>query len=354
MGFERIALQGAGGEWVPLVVRPPDPAGAHQSFSQRLLMAAPDGEHLLYAAARGQLRVRGPAGDEFPVDRVEERDARFSADSRWLATVTAIGPDEDVRADVTVVDVTGHRRRSLGQVDRPMWLEWVRDGVVVLHVDAASGQQALTYLPLAGRPRLLVTGHDLVPRFTAAARGTRVMYFIDTDVFTMDVTGGEPERAGTLPDTAPNVEMSPDGSQAALATSTRLYRWTEARGLEVLQDGEEIHTVWYSPGGHELAYASRSAAVVLTDGGKRHELRAPGNDLAGLRFRRGGDGLVVVRGDRVLLWRPAASELRTLAVGPPGQTVRAADVFAGGTALWTTTAAPPVPAANPPPSQQAR
>ena len=36
-----------------------------------------------------------------------------------------------------------------------------------------------------------------------------------------------------------------------------------------------------------------------------------------------------------MLWRPAAGELRTLATAPRGQQLRGADMYRGGTVLWT-------------------
>ncbi len=160
------------------------------------------------------------------------------------------------------------------------------------------------------------------------------MFFAGVEAFIVEVTGGEPTAAGKLPLSPLNVEMSPDGSQAAIATPGQLHRWSAA-GLEQLESSRSMHTVWYSPDGRDLAYASPDGAVLLTATGQRHELHAPAHDLHALRFRRGGDGLVVVRGDRAMLWRPAAGELRTLATAPAGQQLRGADVFRGDTVLWT-------------------
>ena len=75
--------------------------------------------------------------------------------------------------------------------------------------------------------------------------------------------------------------------------------------------------------------------MLLTASGQRHELHAPGHDLRAMRFRRGGDGLVVARGDRALLWRPGAGVVRVLATTPGGQQLRGADVYRGGVVLWT-------------------
>jgi hypothetical protein len=333
-GLERLALQQSGGEPVQLAMRRFDGNDPGELFSQRVFLVAPGGGHLVYAGQRGELRLRDAGGGERVIEGVRERDVRFSADGRWLATLAALqGGASGELADLALVGLDREERRSLGHVYRPSWLEWVRGGVVVRHVDPLSSRPALTYFPLAGQSRRLVSRDDLNPRFTAAARGTRVMFFAGSEVFTVDVNGGAPTSAGDLVNHPANVEMSPDGSQAAIATSTELIRWTEA-GLETLAKDLWAHTVWYSADGSQLAYATDSEAVLLS-GGQRHELHAPDRDLRALRFRRGGDGLVVTRGDRVLLWRPIAHDLSTLATAPPLQTLSGADVYRGGTVLWT-------------------
>jgi hypothetical protein len=331
-GLERIALHTGGGERFELAMRRFDGPGQDALFTQRLFLVAPGGEHLVYAR-NGELRLRGAGGSERVIEAVHGRDVRFSADGRWLATLVE-GSGSGELADLVLLRLDREERRSLGHVYQPRWLEWVRGGVVVRHGDPLSNRPVLTFFPLAGESRQLVSRDDLNERFTAAARGTRVLFFAGREAFTVDVSGGAPASLGELPDHAFNMEMSPDGSQAAIAMSNELVRWTAA-GFETLEKNVRAHTVWYSPDGSQLAYASISEAVVLTGDGQRHELHAPGSDLRALRFRRGGDGLVVTRGDRALLWRPAAHDLSTLATSPPGQSLSGADVYRGGTVLWT-------------------
>ncbi len=342
-GLELIALWRAGGQRVELARSRVNGWNlGREVFSQRAFLASPDGEHLVHAGAGGELRVLG-AGGERVIERAGGRDVRFSADSRRLATTVAVQGASGELYEVVVIDLAAHRDRVvLGQVHQPRWLEWVRDGVVVSHIDPTSRRAALTYFPLAGSPRQLVSREDLSVRFTAAARGSRVMFFAGVEAFTVEVSGGEPTAAGKLPLAPTNVEMSPDGSQVAIATPGQVHRWTAA-GLELLESSLSVHTVWYSPDGRDLAYASASGAVLLTASGQRHELHAPGHDLRAMRFRRGGDGLVVARGDRALLWRPAAGILRTLATAPGGQQLRGADVYRDGVVLWTldTVVVPP-------------
>jgi hypothetical protein len=357
VGVERIALQPAGGESIELARRVLHPPIGGQLFTQRVFLVAPDGRHLAYAGHGGRLQVRGPDGRERVIERVNERDVRFSADSRRLATLVTVQPAEAGElAALTVFELGTARSAVLGQVYQPRWLEWVRGGVVVNHVEPLSNRPVLTYFPLTGRPRQLVSRDDLLPRFTAAAAGTRVMFFAGNDIFTVDVDGGGPSAAGQLDNTVINVEMSPDGSQAALASYGKLHRWS-ADGLEVLeQDRSTVHTIWYSPDGRDLAYASYERAVLLTAGGQRHELHAQNHDLQAMRFRRGGDGLIVVRGRHALLWRPDRRDLRTLASAPVGQSLRGADMYRDNTVLWTLEHVRRQPAQRPgaPPAAQAK
>ncbi|HWM86004.1 MAG TPA: hypothetical protein VNO33_09205 [Kofleriaceae bacterium] len=301
-------------------------------FTQRVFLVSPTGDHMAYAAPRDQLRVRGASGAEQVVENVRGQDVRFSADGRRLVTLRRLQEAGDL-SEVLLLDLASGERRGLGQAYQPRWLEWVQDGVVVRHVDPLSNRPALTYFPLSGAPRRLVSRDDLGVRFTAASRGTRVLFFAGRSVLTVDVSGGQPADAGELESASTNMEMRPDGGEAAIVTGRGVHRWTPA-GLQLIDPLPHVHTVWYAGDGRSLAYASPSRAVHVT-GGLRHELHAPSTDLRALRFRRGGDGLVVVRGDRALLWRPAAGDLRTLATSGAGRTLHAADWFRGGTLMWT-------------------
>ncbi|HTE56904.1 MAG TPA: hypothetical protein VK698_38895 [Kofleriaceae bacterium] len=359
MGAERIALV-AGDQRVDLLVRRrPDQDLGAEVFSQRVFLVSPGGRHLVHATADRALRVRGERR-EHVIDRAGERDVRFSADGRRMAALQESGSGG--MSTVVLLDLDRDVERPLGQVYWPRWMEWVERGVVVAHLDVASKRPTLTYFPLDGQPRVLVSREGIEARFTAASRGTRVMFFggpaDHRRIYTVEVDGGEPRVVGTLPDPAWNVEMAPDGREAAIVTHGALHRWTAGGPLEQLDRGRIIHTVWYSPDGAALAYASSERATVLLPGGVRRDLDAPGGDLRALRFRRDGEGLVAVRGDTALAWLPATGEIRVLAAARPGETLQGADVYRGGVVLWTsssgdgppTTTAPTTtaPAASPP------
>lgn len=343
VGTERIALQPPTGEQVVLATQRFTRRWEDVSdvFTQRVFLVSPDGSALVYAADERHLRLRGPGGERV-IERAAERDVRFSADGRWLA---ALQGAEAAKLTVTVFDVRSGQQRALGTVRYPGWMEWVKDGVVVSHRDPVESNPILSYFPLEGSPRVLTARPGLYSRFTAAARGTRVLFFAGTfDVFSVDVNGGEPVAQGYLPGSARNAEMAPDGQEAAIVTHDALHRWRPG-AIEPIESGRTIHTVWYSADGSALAYATNDEAVVLA-GGKRHALPAPASDLRALRFRRGGDGLIAVRGDAAILWRPATGDQQVLARTDAEWALQAADVYRGGTVLWTRKEDRPHPGAR--------
>ncbi|HEU5055721.1 MAG TPA: hypothetical protein VFU21_04325 [Kofleriaceae bacterium] len=334
-GIERIILKLEGGEkQLSRRVVPGWEIGSTDTFTQRLFLASPRGTYLAWADSRGDLHLRAGKGRERVIKGVGGRDARFSADERWLATSRSDGTATDF--DIVVVDTASGDRRVIGSTGRPEWMEWVKDGVVVSHV--VSGDEiAITYLPLdRGEPVVVASGKpaDLSTRFTTARLGHRAMYFFQKRAFVVDVRSPDADarEVGQLPSAVDNVEMAPDGSEAALVLSgSGVHRWKD--GGELTQVGTEAaHTVWYSADGAMLAWASSDKAVVLA-GGSKHELTAPEYDLNAMRFR--GAELVVSMGSRALLWNPATGAKNVIGRSPKGQTVQAADVYQGGVVVWT-------------------
>ena len=303
-------------------------------FTQRMFLASPRGTWLAVAdPASGALGVRGRRGVVHTITNVMERDARFSPDERFLA---ALRSDDPAGVQVALLDLTSGALRTLATLHSPRWIEWVAGGVVVSHGDPDRGGQALSFLPLDGEPRRLVSSATLLDRFTAARRGSRVLYVDDGRAFLIDAAGGGPVELGPVPGTLlDNLELAPDGGQAALATTTGLHLWTAGAGFTRLDDDSAVHSVWYSPSGDRLAWASASGARVRSADGAIRRLPAPHSDLHALRFQQGGDGLLVSMGRRALLWRPGAGAPRVLGRAPAGQTMQGAEQFRGGTLLWT-------------------
>jgi hypothetical protein len=333
-GIERIILKLKGGEkQLSRRVVPGWEIGSTDTFTQRLFLASPRGTYLAWADSRGDLHLRGGKGRDRVIKGVGGRDARFSADERWLATSRSDGTATDF--DIVVVDTASGDRRVIGSTGRPEWMEWVKDGVVVSHV--VSGDEiAITYLPLdGGEPVVVASGKpaDLATRFTTARLGHRAMYFFQKRAYVVDVQAAEADAraVGDLASSVDNVEMAPDGSEAALVIGGAVYRWQQ--GGELAQVGTEAaHTVWYSADGAMLAWASTDKAVVLA-GDRKHELTAPDYDLHAMRFR--GAELVVSMGSRALLWNPTTGAKNVIGRSPKGQTVQAADVYQGGVVVWT-------------------
>lgn len=336
-GIERISLKlrGKSVELDRKVVQDWDYYDGGEIFTQRLYLASPGGTYLAYAQGKsGALRVRDQRGRERVIARVFGRDARFSADERFLATVRS---PEGGGVELVVMDLATGKLRALGAINQASWMEWVADGVVASHVDPETRLPVIKLYPLAGEPRVLADGIGLGLRFTAARRGSRVLYFVEKRVYVLDTAdaAAEPLLVGELPAAANNVEMSPDGSEAAIVTGAGLYRAHGAElALELTASDTAIHTVWYSDDGGQLAYAGSAEAVVLT-GSTRHSLEAKDYDLTAMRFRAGGGGLVLAVGRKAIHWRPDTDTRTVLADAGEGRTMQGAEVYAGGVVLWS-------------------
>jgi hypothetical protein len=332
-GIERITLKlKSGDKQLSRRVVPGWELGSTDTFTQRLFLASPQGTYLAWADARGALHLRDRKGRERVIAGVGGRDARFSADERYLATSRSDGTAAGF--EVVLVDTASGDRRAIGSTGRPEWMEWVKDGVVVSHV--VSGDKiAITYLPIEGEPVEVASGTpaDLATRFTTSRLGHRAMYFFQKRAFVVDVHAAEADarEVGQLLGSVDNAEMAPDGSEAAMVIGSAVYRWKD--GGELVQVGTDAaHTVWYSADGAMLAWASLEKAVVL-NGETKHELATSDYDLHAMRFH--GAELVVSMGGRALLWNPTTGARNVIGRSGKGKTMQAADVYQGGVVLWT-------------------
>lgn len=314
-------------------------SGFDSTFTQRGYLASPGGRFVAFAGDHGELVLMDRAGHRIRVDNVFERDVRFSTDGRYAATVAGID------ADVTVIDLKTGDQRKLGRVREADWLEWTRDGVVVSQAGADAAHRLLSYFPLDGEMRTLarVDGAGML-RFTTARTGSRVVYFAydavagHTDIYEVDTAvAGHPIHLGQVSGFVNNAEASPDGREVAITSSAGLYRISGSEKPRLIAGtGSTIHTVWFSPDGTQLAYAFPGNATVVdlaTD--RSYELSSANDTLRALRFSQLGRGLVVVRGNRVLLWHPREGKTRVLASAPPNKVILGADRFAGGTIVWS-------------------
>jgi hypothetical protein len=333
-GIERILLKLKGGDkQLSKHTVPYWELGNSDTFTQRIFLASPRGSYLAWSDPdSGALRVRGGAARERVIARVAGRDARFSPDESRLAAIRSGDGDA---AEVVVLDLVSGELSRLGSVGAPLWMEWVQGGVVVSHQE--KDKVTITYMPLdGGKPSTVASGTatDLNGRFTTAKRGHLAMYFFQRRAYVVDVEAAEADarQVGELTANIDNAEMAPDGSEAAVVViGGGIYRWKN--GGELAQLGmETAHTVWYSADGSELAYASTEKAVVLAEGTRR-ELTAKDYDLNAMRFH--GAELVVSMGSKALLWNPKTGTTKLLGRSAKGQTVQAADLYQGGTVLWT-------------------
>ncbi len=106
---------------------------APKTFTSQTVAFSPDGAHLAYASASGDLLLYA-LGADAPRERVIEREARdpiavaFSPDGRLLAVI------DRKRTEISIVDVaTGRELRTLTHPgDRPWSVDWTRDGRTVV------------------------------------------------------------------------------------------------------------------------------------------------------------------------------------------------------------------------------
>lgn len=337
VGVEELRLVGPGRGLEPLYRGDArDPYMLPFQFTQRLFLASPGGRYLAYQDPEAEVLTVLGGAEPAVIAGVRGADFRFSADRRHLATVRTAADDT---ASLILFDLARGKGRVLGSVGHVRWLEWVEDGVVVNEI--RDGRARLAYFPLRGEPVELASDDALEARFSAARRGSRVVYFAGGHAFTVEVTGGAPVDRGPLPGVLhANVEMAPDGSELALITTEGVFRWTEEAGVFVALAPYGPHSIWYSPDGSQLAYAGFDGAVVLA-GGKTYRFEALSGDLRALRFHQGpGGGLLVTRGDRLYLWRPVSGERRVIGRARAGETLLGAGQFSGGTVLWTQTDEP--------------
>jgi hypothetical protein len=331
-----------GGERVQLEARTPEilvsrntmVGPARPVFTQRVFLASPRGRYLAWAdPVSGDLRVRDRRRPrEQEIFFVSGRDARFSADERFVAAL-ADSETHTNGTDLVLLELaTGTKRVLAAGVDHPQWIEWVTGGVVVSHMDAS--ETALTYHALAGGARRIATGAALRARFSASRRAHRVVYLVGKRVFVADVRRGEPREVGELPDEVVNMEMAPDGREAALVIPGAIHR-VEGERLTFLVSGRaDVHTIWYSGDSRRLAYASPRGVSVIDLGRRSYRLEAEaGAPVRSARFLPGGD-LIVAAATHAFVWSPSRGTRRVVARAAAGETIDAADLYAGGAVTW--------------------
>jgi hypothetical protein len=257
---------------------------------------------------------------------------------RGLATIVVNG----YPGSIVVVDLESGSRREIGAGTLPNRLEWMKQGVVVREACKTDIDCSLVYYPLEGPRRVLVThkgrgDYPGVYRFAAAAEGSRVLFVDDapgdrSQLFDLSLDGGAPVRLGRLKNVE-NVEVSPDGSRAAVATADGVYL-IEGKRLRRVSRERQVGTLWFSRDGFKVAFASPKAVTVL-EGTQMRTLAAEGGRFESARFVAGGPELLVAGGRSVLRWNPESGARETVATGREGETILAADLLDADLFVWT-------------------
>jgi dipeptidyl aminopeptidase/acylaminoacyl peptidase len=265
-------------------------------------------------------------------DGTRDQELRCSPDGSMLAVVRDIGNGRRIDR----IDLRRMVQSPWAELPIVYWMELCAEGMVVSHW-ARSGVDALTLVPWQGQLQTLAETAGSVMRFSAASAGSRVVYAHGRDVWSID----SPGAATKLPVYGygvTNMEMSPDGRSVAVVTNKGLELDTGAAEPKLLDGNPNVHTVWFSRDGAELAWASPEGAVWKRGETVRTlEPRDEDEPIKAMRFLRGGPGLLVSRGNEVIRWSPEHEETEVLARVEDGRELLGADVFDGGLVLWLGT-----------------
>lgn len=304
--------------------------------TQRRFQVSSDGRYLALAGVKDHAcRVYDRGAEVAQLAGVAGSDYRFLPGQKSLAVVVG---NEVFRLDIPPYAVTrwGVFDGGAAGGERPLWIEASGEGLVVLH-HAAEGAFALSLLPWSGPQRVLVKA-PFISQFVAAKVGSRVVYATAEELFDLDLRSpAAPRSLGALRGPVTNGEMAPDGGRFALTTSEGLFVGEGDGPVQRRSADPSLHTIWFSPDGHALAWASSDEAHWEHDGDTR-VLPTNGSILSTLRFIQAGVGLVVARGQEVLSWTPHADRVDVLAT-VPGESLAGADLCRFGLVVWELAAA---------------
>ncbi len=291
--------------------------------TQRRFQVSPDGRYVaLVSMNDGACRVLSRGRDVARIERVYGSDYRFLNGGKSFAAV--------VNNDIVHLDLKTLEKRVWGHLSGPQWLEASAEGLVVLH-DGPTGGRALSLLPWQGEARLLVSD-TYIERFMTAKQGTRVVYSNHVEVVSFDLRSPwEKQVLGPVSGSVTNGEMAPDGSKVALIDGAGLLVSEGDGPLTLHSEEPDLHTVWFSQNGSALTWAGPRGAHWEHDG-EHHVL--PDGDVAikTVRFVQAGVGLIVARGNEVLLWTPF--EDRTDVLATSSGNLAGADLSMAGLVLW--------------------
>jgi|GEM_PF-3150798 len=346
---DAIAFVDSEGERTELSTRQRDVFWGGLNFaSQRAIQVAPDGSTLAFVdLGSGVLHVRDKQRTLYSVPIAIGGDVRYSPDTRWIAAQVAQSrkrPLGQRAAGVVIVDATTGQTQRHVAMTRVRWLEWIADGLVVLHKDGK--RDALTLVGHDGSFRRLVTSRTTIRRFAASPLANTIAWFADPTlrnkrrrpaklvVRLMDVSEPElkPRVVGETKGFRNNAEIAPDGSTLAWAAADGVYL-AENGGLRLLEKGKGMHSVWFSRDG-ALAWANRNHIGYFRDGTvTKHISRRP---IRTMRLRRDKPGVVFVVSHKLHTWSPGDRDSKRVGQPASGHKLVSGDLFAGGVVLWQT------------------
>jgi hypothetical protein len=257
---------------------------------------------------------------------------RFSPDNKWLY----VARDYDMKFGISRIDLASVKITSHEHLKNAVWLDFCADGLVVIEIVWESSQtiRRLSLMPWQGQPRVLAEVNDQVTRFAAAKAGSAIAYFDKGKVWAISNPGATPVLWGDLGAEVTNAEMSPDGRSLLVLTD---------KNAHLLQDGKLVaslgiphaHTVWFSQDGNQFVVANETK-IRWQRGEKSAVIEAePKSPIRTARFAPMSPWVMIARGADAVRWNPEQGDAETIASADDGQEMLAADVFAGGLAIWT-------------------
>jgi len=262
---------------------------------------------------------------------VEDR-FRISPDSKWLF----VGRSYDGRFGISRIDLNTMQIASNEPFHSAIWLEFCADGLLVLEfVYEASGTKCkLSLMPWQGESQVVANIDGYPRRFACAKAGSTIAYFDQGKVWSIAKQGAEPTLLADLGYAVENAEMSPDGRSLIVLTQKDAYVFQDGK-LERTLGIPNAHTIWFSQDGSQFLVANESK-VHWQRGEKTAVLEAEkAAPIRTARFAPMSPWIMVARGSEAIRWNPAGNDAEVIASAEDGQEMLAADVFAGGVAIWT-------------------
>jgi dipeptidyl aminopeptidase/acylaminoacyl peptidase len=262
---------------------------------------------------------------------VEDR-FRISPDNKWLF----VGRSYDGRFGISRIDLNSVQITSHEHFHSAIWLEFCADGLMVLeYVYESSGTKCkLSLMPWRGEAQVVANIDGYPRRFACAKAGSAFAYFEQGKVWSVAKPGAAPVLLADLAYTVENAEMSPDGRSLVVLTYKDAHVFQDGKLVQTLGI-PNAHTVWFSPDGSQFLVANESK-VHWQRGEKTVRLDADkASPIRTARFAPMSPWIMVARGSDVIRWNPEGNDAEVIASADDGQEMLAADVFAGGVAIWT-------------------